>query len=67
MAQIKLFESWLQSQLNPIMEAVVFGPNADQGSARLAGETVASQSEFPGYSAWLTSDAGSEFRAFAKF
>ena len=63
MATIKLFESWLKEQLTPIMEAN-FNPNADQGQARLAGETIASANEFPGYSAWLTSDAGEEFRAF---
>ena len=64
MATIKLFESWLKDQLKPIMEAA-FNPNADDGNFRLAGDTLAAQSEFPGYSAWLTSDAGEEFRAFA--
>lgn len=64
MATIKLFESWLQDQLKPIMEAV-FNPNADQGNFRLAGDTNVAQSEFPGYSAWLTSEEGAEFRAFA--
>lgn len=65
MATIKLFESWLKDQLLPLNESIGFYENKISGDRIQVGTTYGSQGDFPGYSQWLSSDAGEEFRAFA--
>jgi hypothetical protein len=65
MATIKLFESWLNEQLNPINEGIQFTENTIGGNSIAIGSTYGDVGDFPGYSEWLRSDAGEEFRAFA--
>ena len=65
MATIKLFESWLNEQLNPLNEDVGFTENQIDGTSISTGRTYANIAEFPGYAEWLRSTAGEDFRAFA--
>jgi hypothetical protein len=65
MATIKLFESWLKEQLTPLNEDIFFTENGSDGNDITVGGTAAQLYDFPGYSEWLRSDAGENFRAFA--
>jgi hypothetical protein len=65
MATIKLFESWLNEQLNPLNEDFGFAENKMYSDNIQVGSTYGQMYDFPGYSEWLRSDAGAEFRAFA--
>jgi hypothetical protein len=65
MATIKLFESWLNEQLNPLNEDFGFAENKMYSDNIQVGATYGQMYDFPGYSEWLRSEAGAEFRAFA--
>ena len=65
MQYIKLFESWLKDQLNAINEAIHFSENVIAGNKITVGETFGDSFDFPGYTEWLSSEGGKDFRSFA--